>query len=168
MIRSLLKRTRWGTARRDMGQQQALLQLTMDVITFPHDASIEIIMSTTTMFYTIDVFSNVVPANPIQSAPAMWLPIRMRSPVPVPIPLEALQGVSTGTGCRSVAEGRGGGSFFFFLKLKKKRFLRFLYQKVDKSDQKLFKRRRKACADYMVTICKVIHRDLPGISEQHI
>ena len=96
MIRSLLKRTRWGTARRDMGQQQALLLLTMDVITFPHDASIGRIMSTTTMFYTIDVFFNVVPDTPIQSAPAMWLPIQMRSPVPaVPLPLEALQGIRT-------------------------------------------------------------------------
>ena len=102
-----------------MGQQQALLHLTMDEITFPIDASIGIITSITTMSYTIDVFSNVVPVTPIPSAPAMWLPIRMRSPVPVPRPLEALQGViSTGTGCRSVAEG--GGFNFFFFKVKKK------------------------------------------------
>ena len=104
-----------------MGQQQALLPLTMDVITFPKDASIGIIMSTTTMFYTIDVFFNAVPATPIPSAPAMWLPIRMRSPVPPPLPLEALQGVSTGTGCRSVAEGGSKKNYGFFLYIKKKR-----------------------------------------------
>ena len=77
-------------SKRDMGQQQALLLLTMDEITFPKDASIGKIMSTTTMFYTIDPFFNVVRVTPIQSAPAMWYPIRMRSPVPAPLPLEAL------------------------------------------------------------------------------
>ena len=68
------------------------VQLTINVITFHHDGSIEFENSAMTVVFPMAVLSNAIPVIPIPSAHPMWYMIHIFPTVPEPLPLEALLG----------------------------------------------------------------------------